>query len=129
MKLTEFGESHQNMPSIIRMAAAAMKSTGGRDGHHMEILPVASHGLFLGRQLAVFKKMQGVIVFMGFWLAREIRTPDPQKGLAFRCDRSATVLASGALLPLRDPAPPAEGLLRGFGGAAGRLHLNRGRSR
>src|SRR5262245_63623572 len=30
-----------------------------------------------------------------------------QKGLAFRCDRSATVLASGALLPLRDLAPPA----------------------
>src|SRR4030095_11137403 len=52
-----------------------------------------------------------------------------KKGLAFRSDRSATVLASGALLPLRDPAPPAEGLLRGFGGAAGRLHLNRGRSR
>jgi hypothetical protein len=30
-----------------------------------------------------------------------------QKGLAFRCDRSATVLASGALLLLRDRAPPA----------------------
>jgi hypothetical protein len=42
-----------------------------------------------------------------------------QKGLAFRCDRSATVFASGALLLLRDPAPPAQGLLRGFGGAAG----------
>ncbi len=42
-----------------------------------------------------------------------------QKGLAFRCDRSATVLASGVLLALRDPAPPAYRLLRGFGGAAG----------
>jgi Protein of unknown function (DUF3489) len=29
------------------------------------------------------------------------------------------VLASGAPLALRDPAPPAFGLLRGFGGAAG----------
>jgi hypothetical protein len=29
-----------------------------------------------------------------------------QKGLAFRCDRSATVGASGAPLALRDPAPP-----------------------
>src|SRR5262245_40612256 len=30
-----------------------------------------------------------------------------QKGLAFRRDPSATVFASGALLLLRDPAPPA----------------------
>jgi hypothetical protein len=28
--------------------------------------------------------MQGVIVFMGFWLAREIRTPEPQISLGFR---------------------------------------------
>ena len=36
------------------------------------------------------------------------------------------MLASGALLALRDPAPPAYRLLRGFGGAAGWAAVNEG---
>src|SRR5262245_1585493 len=49
-----------------------------------------------------------------------------QKGLAFRCDRSATGLASWRALTLRDLAPPAQELSRGFGSAAGRLQITEG---
>src|SRR5262245_41611139 len=49
-----------------------------------------------------------------------------QKGLAFRFDRSATGLASWRALTLRDLAPPAQKLSRGFGGAAGGLQITEG---